>query len=141
MRLRVRTWEAFVRWLQWRWGRAWPTSQADVVDFVMEKMRDRPEAYFPRSVLTALHWFESRSGLPLDSKIGKSETLKFIMEKTEQETPKQMEAVRRAPRFPLSLVAAMELAVSRNMELPAAARVVLWSRLVKIYGALRMDDL
>ena len=84
LRLRVWTWEAFVRWLQWRRGRAWPSSQANVIDFVMEKMRDRPAAYFPRSVLTALHWFESRSGLPLDNKIGKSETLKFILEKAEQ---------------------------------------------------------
>ena len=47
LRLRVWTWEAFVRWLQWRRGRAWPSSQADVVDFVMEKMRDRPAAYPP----------------------------------------------------------------------------------------------
>ena len=49
--------------------------------------------------------------------------------------------MQRAPRFPLSLVAAMELAVAMDETLPDAARVVLWARLVKTYGALRMDDL
>ena len=33
----------------------------------------------------------------------------------------------------------MELAATRDESLPAAARVVLLARLVKVYGALRMD--
>ena len=57
LRLRVRTWESFVRWLQWRRGRAWPASQSDVIDFVMERMREHPAASFPRALLFAFHWF------------------------------------------------------------------------------------
>ena len=77
----------------------------------------------------------------MSKKFGKSETLTFVLEKAELETTKRFEETRRAPRFPLSLVAAMELAVTRDAKLPAAAKVVIWSRLVKIFGALRMDDL
>ena len=74
-------------------------------------------------------------------RFGKLETLKYVLEKAELETSKKLEEVRRAPRFPLSLVAAMELSVAQDGSLPAAARVVIWTRLVKIYGSLRMDDL
>ena len=88
-----------------------------------------------------MHWFEGRSGLPAEKKFGRSETLKFVLDKAELEATQQLEGVRRAPRFPLSLVAAMELAVAQDDCLPDAARVVVWSRLVKVYGALRMDDL
>ena len=111
------------------------------MDYVSERMQEHPAASFPRAVQHALNWFELRSGLPSDKKFGKSETLKLVLDSAELETSKRLEETRRAPRFPLSLVAAMELAVARDTSLPAAARVVLWSRLVKIYGSLRMDDL
>ena len=48
---------------------------------------------------------------------------------------------KKALRFPVSVVAALELAVKAEDRLPAGARVLAWARLLKIYGALRMDDL
>ena len=89
----------------------------------------------------ALQWFESRSGLPVERRFAKSETLRFVLEKAELETGQRLDEIKRAPRFPLSVVAAMELAVARDLDLPVGARVVLWARLIKLYGSLRMDDL
>ena len=42
IRLRVRAWEAYTRWLLWRRERRWPTSAVDVVDYVAEKMSEVP---------------------------------------------------------------------------------------------------
>ena len=39
------------------------------------------------------------------------------------------------------MVAALELAVKVEDRLPVGGRVLAWARLLKIYGALRMDDL
>ena len=56
VRLRVRPWEAFTRWLMWRRERRWPTSAVDVVDYVAEKMSEAPAASFPRSFGASLVW-------------------------------------------------------------------------------------
>merc|ERR1712129_183786 len=90
LRLRVRAWESLVRWLQWRRGRPWPSSQADVIDYVTERMREQPAAYVPRSVLTSLRWFECRSGLPAGRRFAMSETLKFVLDKAEMDATKQL---------------------------------------------------
>ena len=90
LRLRVRTWESYVRWLQWRRGRSWPSSQSDLTDYITERMQEHPAASFPLALLAALHWFESRSGLPAGRRFGKSETLKFILDQAEMETTKKL---------------------------------------------------
>ena len=46
---------------------------------------------------------------------------------------------RRAPRFPVAILAALEVAVS-DRALPTYLRGVAWLRLVKIWGTLRFDD-
>ena len=50
------------------------------------------------------------------------------------------EETKRAPRFPLSLIAALEVAVA-NASLTKGMRIVAWTRLLKVYGTLRADDL
>ena len=50
VRLRVRSWESFTRWLMWRREKRLPGSAVDVVDYVAEKMSEAPAASFPRSL-------------------------------------------------------------------------------------------
>ena len=56
-----------------------------------------------------------------------------MLEMAELETTKKLEEIRRAPRFPLSLTAAMEVAVAQDTGFPVAAKVAIWLRLLKIY--------
>ena len=61
IRLRVKSWESFMRWLQWRRGSCWPEEVIDLIDYVSENMRESPTASFPKTFAAALGWFEARA--------------------------------------------------------------------------------
>ncbi len=52
----------------------------------------------------------------------------------------EAEAVKKAPRFPLIVIGALECKVMNDEEL-LGMRVVAWARLIKIFGVLRWGDL
>ena len=65
--------------------------------------------------------------------------VKRYLESAVVEAAAGKETVDKAPRFPLGVIAALELMVS----LPGTALLLkgAWARLVQIYGVLRMDDM
>ena len=88
----------------WRRERRWPTSAVDVVDCVAEKMSEAPAASFPRSCGASLVRFEERSGLP-------ESCLTMVVKSSMVEAAASKETVDKAPRFPLGVIAALELMV------------------------------
>ena len=138
IRCRVRAWEEYTRWLSLRRGRVWPETVLDLTDYVHERMRDRPVVSFPLTFSAAATWFEARSGY--EDRFASSEGFCLTIERARADTPESEEATKRAPRFPLSLIAALEVAVVSE-SLTKGMRVVAWARLLKIYGTLRADDL
>ena len=141
IRLRVRAWEAFTRWLQWRRGLSWPEDAIDLIDYVNEKMREAPTASFPKVFAAAFCWFEARAGFPVEKKYSGHEQLRRMIERAKVDAGERQEETKRAPRFPVSIIVALEVAVASEGELPRGLRVVAWARLLKIYGVLRTDDL
>ena len=141
IRLRVRAWEAFVRWLRWRKNACWPKAPLDIIDYIAERMDDCPVASFPRAFGAALVWFEARAGWPAKDRLGGNEQVRRYLEKAGAEVGEGLGTVKRAPRFPLAVVASLELAVLAEDRLPEGLRVLAWMRLVKVYGVLRADDI
>ena len=141
LRVRVRPWEGFVRWLQWRRARAWPQDIVDAIDYVSERMQDAPTGTFPTLFKSSLAWFEGRSGISVDDRLSSSDQLRLYLEKAAADVGCKLEAIRRAPRFPVAVVAAMEVAVVRDLEAPVALRIVWWMCLLKVWGVLRTDDI
>ena len=144
LRLRVRPWEAFVRWLEWRRGRTWPATIVDVVDSVAERQAEKPTGTFPTVMRCSLAWFEARSGFPTSQRLTNSDQLKLYFDKMALDAGAMLDSVRRAPRFPLVVVAAMERMVVESTGDLSTRRpliVVIWARLLKLYGSLRTDDL
>jgi hypothetical protein len=141
IRLRVKSWESFVRWLQWRRGSCWPENVIDLIDYVSEIMRESPTASFPRTFAASLGWFEARAGFQMGRKFTNNEQFRRVVERAKTDAGEAQGEVRRAPRFPVSLIAALEVAVVNEDCFPRGLRVVAWARLLKVFGVLRTDDL
>ena len=141
IRLRVKSWESFVRWLQWRRGSCWPENVIDLIDYVSERMRESPTASFPKTFAAALGWFEARAGFPLGRRFTNNEQFRRVVERAKADAGESQGEIKRAPRFPVSLIAALEVAVVNEECFPLGLRVVAWARLLKIFGVLRTDDL
>ena len=109
---RVRTWELFSRWLMWRRGRAWPSSSVDLVDYIHETVAEGCFASFPEVFRAAVSWMEARSGLPEGQRFSQDDFFKKNVDRALVVAVRGTESVKKAPRFPLSVVAAMEVQVN-----------------------------
>jgi len=139
VRLRLRTWFALSRWLLVVKGRAWPNGSADIVDYLHARLAEGGKQTFPQNLSAAVRWMESRVGLAEQDKASNDALFKRCFEKATVEV-EQGTSVKKAPRFPVAVIASMELGVLDGSVAPVL-RVVMWSRLLKIYGSLRGDDL
>ena len=139
IRLRVRTWEPFARWLAWHRGYSWPMGVLDMIDYVHDVMANSPVPSFPRSFAAALAWFEARAGF--GQGLAGEARFRMAMERAQADVGETNEEVARAPRLPTSIVAALEVAVVDSDVLPSGLRVIAWCRLLKVYGVMRTDDL
>jgi hypothetical protein len=137
---RVRDWELFVRWLSWTEGSLWPSSVKDAIGYLNYRLAEGCPVSFPASFWAAMRWVESRSGLPPSECYGRHSMLKLGIERAVVVLGTNSEAVRKAPRIPLVIVAALEKQVVSG-DVLGGIRILAWMRLVKIYGSLRADDL
>ena len=140
IRLRVRTWEEYMRWLWWRKEKRWPSGIPDVLEYVAEKMEESPAASFPRSFGAALVWFESRGGVPVEEKLSNQDMVRKFLENAATQVTDGSAEIVKAPRFSLAMLVSLETLVA-DFKMPKALRVLAWARLVKVYGALRADDM
>ena len=139
LRLRVRAWEEFTRWLHSSQGRRWPVGDSDVVNY----LRWLVDLEAPKSRVThfaaTFHWILPRSGFETAVAMKESDYIKQAFGWAEVQLDDPSVAVRKAPRFLVGVIVSLEAYVM-NVVHPKALRVTAWMRLIKIYGALRWDD-
>ena len=136
---RVRAAEKLSRWLELSRGRSWPSGAADIIDYMHSASAEEPRVSFPRDVGAMLHWMDARTGAEDAAKLSLNPL--FLKNLTQATADVQIgKDIKKAVRFPLTLISMMEMAVM-DEALPVAARLVLWARLIKVYGGLRSDDL
>jgi hypothetical protein len=134
---RVRSWECFARWLQWSKGRTWPSYTTDLVDYLLAQMAEGCPPSFPESFRSAVLWVEARSGCV--NTFGRDEFFRKNVDRAIVLSQTGAEAVRKAPRFLVIMLGALECQVMCPGS-PLGTRVISWTRLLKVYGALRWDD-
>ena len=94
----------------------------------------------PKSVCLALGFFETCGGIAKDERISLHPLVANTVKDLERElTLGKVQAVKKAPHFPVAIVLAMEAAVM-DEEMPVYKRVFTWYKLVRIWGSLRFDD-
>ena len=137
---RARDWELFVRWLAWTEGRSWPTAVGDALGYLNFRLAEGCPVSFPAAFWAAIRWVESRSGHPASECFGRHMMLKLCIERAVVVLGSESEVARKAPRIPLVILAALENKVVSG-DILFGVRVIAWTRLIKIYGSLRADDL
>ena len=140
VRLRVRSWEGFTRWLVMSKGRMWLASARDIIDCVKDMVGLPAPASFPAQFGGAISWIMSRSGFDDVDDIISDPMLRNALQWAEAELANDMLQVRKAPRFPVVILVALELKVVDG-QAPLVLRVFAWVRLLKVYGGLRWDDI
>ena len=137
---RVRCWEIFSRWLSLYRGYVWPSGPVDIVDYLAARVAEGCPPSLPESLRSAVLWVEARSGFGPDECFGKHEFVRKNVDRADVVARTGANAVMKAPRFPIVVIGALECKVLCP-EAPLGMRVMAWSRLIKIYGTLRWDDL
>ena len=140
VRLRVRSWEAFGRWLEISRGRAWPKDARDLIDYVKDMVALPAPRSFPVQFGGAVTWFMSRTGQEDWETISGDVVFRRALDWAEVELADMGQAVKKAPRLTVLVMISMEIKVLDG-EAPLVVRVVAWIRLIKVYGGLRWDDL
>ena len=132
VRLRLRSWEAFSRWLALSRGRRWPSRPKDLVDYVREMVAVPAPASFPISFSCAARWCCSRTGHDNAEELCDDGLVRRAVHWAEVELGDVAKRTK-APRFPVVVMLSMELTVLDSAA-PKVHRVMAWSRLIKIYG-------
>lgn len=139
LRLRVRSWEEYARWLLADRAKVWPDAPADLVDYLQAMVAEAAAKSVISHFAATCHWLFPRTGFGEAKAILEDEFTKqaFGWAALQLDDPKV--AIRKAPRLCVGMLVAMEVYVC-NPSSPTVLRVAAWMRLVKTYGALRWDD-
>ena len=140
LRRRIRVWQTFSRWLWMHRGVQWPQGVADLVDYLHEQFHIPCARTFPISFGAAVNWVELRAGIAPENRLGQQSMFKKNLEYVEGALAGDATLERKAPRFLVVMIAALEVYVV-NTEIPTGLRIFGWMRLLKVYGTLRWDDL
>jgi hypothetical protein len=130
----------FLCFLHTAFGLDWPTSMTHITDYLHAKASQPCCVSAPTVFLQSLSWFERVASIPQPDKFSAADLVKrtvdFVIEKVSVGAP----LLKQAPRYPLVMVAALELFVT-NEEKPKGLRLKAFSMLLKGYASLREDDL
>ena len=86
-----------------------------------------------------LAWVETWSGILPAAKLSVTGLIRTSIAQARVEVQEKAE-VKKAPRFPLYVVGAMEQNIMAETH-PLVLRICWWIRLLKVFGGLRSDDL
>ena len=136
VRLRVRAWEAFSRWLVRNRVRPWPDGPSDLLDYLRAMVDVPAPRSFPASFGGATRWVMSRSGFDRTAEVFEDPLFRRASQWAEAELADEAVRLRKAPRIPTSMLLGMELTVV-SPEAPKVHRIFAWSLLLKVYGGLR----
>ena len=140
VRKRVRAWQHFIRWLEAFRSRSWPGAVSDLLDYLQSQLAEGCSESFPVTFRATVLWMEGRSGLRGEDRFAGHELFMKNVERANILMTTGALDVRKAPRFTLALIGALEVYVVGENH-PLGLRILAWVRLIKVFGVLRWDDL
>ena len=135
----VRIWGMWRRWLLNAKGRAWPAGAEDLVDYLHSRLDEPCGPSVPQTLLQAVAWVEKAAGFDTASRTSSRDEVLRAFASAASSLGMDAPPTRRAPRFPVFIIMAMEIYVV-NEDNPDYLRGVAWLRLVKTWASLRYDD-
>ena len=117
-----------------------PGRPADLVDYLMV-LRDEPCARtVPDSLLKAISWMEKVAEFRVELRATGGRLAWAAKDKIVEVLYEGAPLIRRAPRYPVMVLVAIERVVIDENE-PTGLRVYAWAKLVKAWASLRWSDL
>ena len=117
-----------------------PGRPADLVDYLLV-LRDEPCARtVPDSLLKAVSWMEKVAEFKLELRATGGRLAWAAKDKIIEVLHEGAPLIRRAPRYPVMVLVAIERVVLDDSE-PTGLRVYAWAKLVKVWASLRWSDL
>ena len=136
----VKAWKDWQSWKHLTWGADSFVHPGMFCEYLFTRFDEPCGATIPNFICKAVAWFEKTAGLPESEVVATTKAVcqirDYITEKLAADTP----PIRRAPRYPAVAVESLEMAVM-DTEQTVGFRVIAWVKLLKIWGALRFDDM
>jgi hypothetical protein len=139
IRLRLRTFLKFQCWLRLASGVNFPSSIVQVTDYVEERFAEPCPRTVPQSVLDSLAFMEDKGGVARQDRLSLDPSLLNTIQCMTKDLEKYSTLTAKAPPHLIVTMISLELYVC-NVEHEAYPRAFAWLKLVKIWAALRTDD-
>ena len=140
LRQHSRKWGALTRWLLHARQTKAPTDPAQLVDYLRTAVTEGCAPSFPRTLAAALVYFEQRGGVAPCDRVSESQLWLNAVASHSLQLAAGKPECKKAPAFVFALLVALELLVLNETQ-PEFVRALAWVRLVKVWAALRTDDL
>ena len=138
LRNRYRSWRAFEKWLTVIYGKTWPTSIAQLLAYINQRVEEGCGKTVLGSFQAALSVLEITGRVDEGSMLSRDKTWLAQLSSLTTEVVSQSPPVKQAPMYTVATVVALECYVAS--EAPAYARALAWVALLMVYCSLRADD-
>ena len=140
IRVRLQRWARIRRWMVEVVGRPWPRSVVDLIDHLMDiTTQEGATKTAPSQVAGAIAFMEKAGGVQPQQRLSTQQVWLSAVRDAEVRLQSGIALTKQAPRFSLAIVIGLEALVV-DAVYPAYKRFVAWTRLVKLWAALRSGD-
>ncbi|CAL1173513.1 unnamed protein product [Cladocopium goreaui] len=136
----VKTWMAFMQWLEAAKGVIDYPVPGDLVEYLFSRFDEPCGPTIPGLIVKAVTWMERTACIDDRMKVGESQVVLSVKDYIVEMLSKDSPPKRRAPRYPAVFLEALEVMVE-NDTLLMGTRAVAWIKLFKIWASLRWDDI
>ena len=134
LKKRVTDWRKVRSFMLKAFGEPWPRTQLDFLDYLRARADEPCARTVPASCLAALAFMEKSGNIAVGDRISGEASVKAFVEEMNLSLSGHGSAARRvAPRWPLAVAIALELAVLDKGR-PVYERLLSWWLLVKLWG-------
>ena len=135
----VKCWQDWQHWKHCVWGENSNVHPSMFCEYLFSRFDEPCGPTIPGLICKAVHWFEKLAGLDRRDMVTDSRAVLQIRDYIVEQLSKDAPPPRRAPRYPVVMIEAMEKTVLKT-EAAMGLRLISWVKLVKIWGSLRFDD-
>ena len=129
------------RWVQAVFGKSFPSTSMELTDYMLDRAEEPCGPSIPRSVLSAVAFFEDLGGVLQARRISADNSLIAMTNELKLELSASRPACKKkAPQLMIAFVVAWEASVC-DRSVFDMQRLRIWIKLVKIWSALRTADM
>ena len=136
----VKCWQDWQRWKRSIWGDTLLSHPSMFCEYLFSRFDEPCGPTVPGLICKAVHWFEKVAGFDSKDIVTDNRVVAQIRDYIVEQLSKEGPPPRRAPRYPVVMLESMEKTVL-DEAVDMGLRVIAWTKLVKVWGGLRFDDM